>query len=124
MTQTTPWMDLPAMMLSTETQCSKETRARIYGRPELDNPSKASVMDRYLVMWSSVWGPQQSWDEFYLENIYYYLLSNIECFSENFVLFCDYVTTSLGSMSENYQNKEELEKSSVCSVQSTLLPSP
>ena len=124
MTQTTPWMDLPAMMLSTETQCSKETRARIYGRPELDSPSKASVMeryliadnpskasvvmDRYLVMWSSVWGPQQSWDEFYLENIYYYLLSNIECFSENFVLFCDYVTTSLGSMSENYQNKEEL----------------
>ena len=28
------------------------------------NPSKASVMDRYLVMRSSVWGPQQSWDEF------------------------------------------------------------
>ena len=68
MNQTTLWMDLPTMMLSTETQCCKETRARIYGRPELDNPSKASVMDRYLVMWSSVWGPQQSWDEFYLEN--------------------------------------------------------
>ena len=72
MTQTTLVMDLPhydAFYRNPVLQNGPEQGymgkvIRTVKRHQKDNPSKASVMDRYLVMRSSVWGPQQSWDEF------------------------------------------------------------